>query len=433
LEIKDIVPQRGIDIINNLIDCYTQAAIDDKNVEGTKTLSFIERRLNLLSTDMNRIEDTIEQYKRKEGITNLSEEANLYLMSVQNNDAQLNQVKIQQSVLNGIENYVKNNQGTVPGTISGLSNSAGLSDPTLISLISRLNEYEMNRESTIRVTGEQNPMVLATDDKIKSLKKDILENIKTIEQNLKNTATELESKNAQLQEILKKVPDKERILIDISRQDSSENHLYKYLLQTKEETEMSLSSTISDIRIIDSAESSFAPVQPVHSVVYMLFILVGFVFPLIWIYVSDSFNDKIRNRKDIEKTTQIPVLGTISYTKHTETIMMDVGRRTIFAEELRSLRTNLYYLAIGKDLQSILFTSTMSGEGKSFISLNLGASLAMTGKKTLILEFDMRRPKLGAALHMEEVKGLSHYLIGRADIDEIINPVPGVENFYIIT
>lgn len=195
---------------------------------------------------------------------------------------------------------------------------------------------------------------------------------------------------------------------------------------------MSFASAVSDSRTIDLARSNMIPVTPAKNI-YVLFVLVGLIIPFGVIYIMDIINDKIRKRKDIEKVTQTPILGETCWTEHATALAIDNSSRTPFAEQIRGIRTNLSFLSIGKDVQSILFTSSMSGEGKSFVSLNLAASLAMTGKKTVILEFDMRKPKLGAALNLTSEKGLSNYLIGRAEIDEILLPVPNQENFYIIT
>lgn len=429
LSLKDAVPQRGKDIINNLIDAYNDASMKDKNKVASNTLAFIEERLKLISGDLTIVEKNVEEYKSQEGITDITEESRLFLGSVQQNDLQLNQVRIQQNVLNSVEEYVHNKEslsGTVPATL-------GISDPTLLSLINRLSEMEMQREGTIKLVKADNPLILGIDDQIRGIKNSIYENIQSLKANLSLTFQQLESQNKRMEALIKTIPGKERALVDITRQQAIKNNLYIYLLEKREETSLSFASAVSDSRTIDIARSSVGPVKPVKGIVYLLFSLLGLIIPFALIYIIDLLNDKIKSRKEIEKVTKVPILADISYAEEEEAIVINKMGRSILAEQMRALRTNLSFLAPGKDLQNILFTSSMSGEGKSFVSLNLGASLAITGKRTIILELDMRKPKLHKAINMENTKGLSNYLIGRVELKDIIRPIPEQENYFIIT
>lgn len=436
LSIEDPIPQRGEDILNCLIDAYNHAALEDKNKEAANTLAFIENRLKLLAADLANVENNVEGFKSKEGIVDINEEERIFLTNEQENEVELSQVKIQQSVLNTIEDYVKdrnNTQGTVPATIDGLSGlNTGLNDPTLIDLIKDLTELQKQKENYTRLIKADNPLVLAIDAQILRLKTDILDNIESIKKNLNLTEVQLAERSVQLEDIIKSIPGKERSLIDISREQAIKNNLFNFLLQTKEETEISLASAISDSRTVDPAHSSIGPVEPVHSITYLIFTVIGLSIPFVIIVATDLFNDKIKSRKDIEKNTKTPILGEISWTEHEKAFVKD-NNRSVFAEQIRALRTNLSFLSSDKVVQSILFTSTKSEEGKTFISMNLGASLAMAGKKTLFLEFDMRKPKLTLGLNLEETKGLSSYLIGHSELNDIIRPVPGQDNLFIIS
>lgn len=421
--------QKGRDIINRLIEEYNNAGLEDKNKVAANTLRFIEDRLNLISGDLRDVEKTVENFKSREGITDISAESQLFLQSVQQNDNELNQVKIQQNVLNAIDQYVRqknNTTGTVPATL-------GISDPTLLGLIQSLSELESKRAQSVKLVKEDNPIVTALDDQILGVKASIKENIQTLRKSLAITRTELEGQNARMEGMIKTVPGKERALVDITRQQAIKNNLYIFLLEKREETALSYASAVSDSRTVDSARSSIKPVKPVKRNIYLLFALIGLVVPFGIIYLLDLLNDKIQSRKDIEKYTKAPILGEISYSDTPEALVVTKTSRSVIAEQVRALRTNLSFLSPGKEVQSILFTSSISGEGKSFISLNLGASLALTDKKTIMLEFDLRKPKLHQALEIENSKGLSNYLIGNAELTEIIKPVPGNENFFIIT
>ncbi|MXV52129.1 polysaccharide biosynthesis tyrosine autokinase [Pedobacter sp. HMF7647] len=429
LNLQDAVPARGVDILNKLVDAYNNAGLADKNKVAANTLVFVDERLKLISQELTSVEKNVQNFKSSEGITDISTESQLFLQNVQQNDQQLSQVKIQQGVLNSIERYVSStgdNSGTVPATL-------GVSDPTLLSLIETLTKLQTQRQSTIRIIKPDNPIVQSLDDQIRSIKANIYDNIQTLKKNIEITRDQLETQNRGIESTIRTIPVKERTLVDISRQQAIKNDLYTYLLKKREETALSYASAVYDSRTVDKARSSVLPVKPVKKNIFLLFAVVGLIVPFGVVYGRDLMNDRVRNRREIEKFTSAPIIGEIAETDNKEALVVSKLGRTAIAEQIRALRTNLAFLSPGKGIQSILFTSSMSGEGKSFVSLNLGASLAMTGKRTVILEMDLRKPKLHVALKMPNIKGISNFLIGQETIDNVITAVPEQENFYIIT
>ncbi|MFC5271575.1 GumC family protein [Adhaeribacter terreus] len=429
LSLESPVQEKGKDILNKLIEVYNAAGLEDKNKVAANTLVFIDERLALISKDLTEVEKNVEEFKSREGITDISAESKLFLESVKENDAQLNQVKIQQGVLNSIEQYVRNKEnkaGTVPATL-------GLSDPVLLGLLDQLAELEAKRVQTSKLVKADNPMMIAIEDQISNLKKSLNENIQTFRKSLAITRQQLERQNAKMESLIRTVPGKERALLDISRQQAIKNNLYIFLLQKREETALAYASAVSDSRTIDEARSSNKPVKPVKRNIFLLFALAGLGIPFGFIYLIDLLNDKVKNKQEIKKATQAPILADISLGDQEEAIVINHQSRSVIAEQIRGLRTNLSFLAPGKGVQTILFTSSISGEGKSFVSLNLGASLAMTDKRTVILEMDMRKPKLHAGLEIPNTTGISSYLIGKAGLHEILRPVSGQENYYVIT
>lgn len=428
LSMENSVPQKGKDLLNQLIDEYNKAGLEDKNRVSFNTLTFIDKRLKLVSTDLLEVEKEVESYKSRKGITDISAESKIFLENVQQNDLQLNQVQIQQGVLNSIKDYVtdnENRQGTVPATL-------GIDDPTLLSLIGRLAELETKREQAIKLMKADNPLMLATDKQIKDIKNSIKQNVQTLQKSLEITRRKLEIQNSSLEGIIKTIPGKERILVDITRQQTIKNDIYVYLLQKREETALSYASTVSDSRTIDEARSSSEPVKPVKKNVYLIFCLAGLALPVGVIYILDILNNKIKNREDIERATRIPIIAEIPFSVHEKALVVNGPKMSALAEQIRTLRTNIAFLSPGENIKCLLFTSSISGEGKSFISLNLGASLAMIGKKTVILELDMRRPKLHSSLEISNTKGISDYLIGSASLQDLIQPIEGQEDYYIV-
>ena len=429
MSITDPVRQRGCDIFSKLVEYYNLAGVEDKNKVAASTLVFIEDRLKLISKELGDVEKDVEDFKVGSKITDIGQESNLFLNSVQQNDVQLNQVKIQQQVLNEIGQYVHskgNSTGTVPATL-------GISDPVMISLINQLVELEGKRMSIAKQVRPDNPMLTTIDDQIASLRRGISENINSMEKSLAVTRQQLESRNQRMEGMLKTIPGKERQLVDISRQQAIKNSLYIFLLQKREETALSYSSAVADNRTVDKPHAGNHPVSPNKNLIYLIFALLGIAIPFTIITVIDMLNDKIKRYKDITDVVGAIVLGETSHVNHDDPLVVSKKGRSIFAEQIRILRTNLAYLTPGKKLQTILFTSSISGEGKSFLSSNLGASLAMMEKKTVILEFDLRKPKLKTLLKIESNNGISNYLVGQAELSDILIPLTDQPNLSIIT
>ncbi len=429
LTLEDAVPSKGEAILNQLIAEYNQAAIADKNITAANTLNFIEERLRLISGELTTVEKDVERYKSTQGITDLGMQAQAFLETVKTNDAQLNQVNLQLGALGDVEKYVSsqsNSQGTTPSTL-------GLSDPILLGLITQVTELEGKRDQLARTTSAQNPVLLSLESQIKATKSNIVENIGTMKTMLTTSRQQLIANNQKMEGVIRTIPHKERALLDITRQQVIKNNLYTYLLEKREETAVSYASTISDSRTIDAARGSIKPVKPVKSMIFLLFGLVGLMLPVGAMAARDALNNRVTRRADVEESTHVPILGEVTRNKNAEALVLAPRSRSVIAEQIRTLRTNLQFLRTNvADSQVLLFTSSISGEGKSFVSLNLGASLAMVGRKTVILEMDLRKPGLRSNIEVANHAGITNYLIGEATVDEVLQPVPDHDNYFII-
>ncbi len=433
LTVETPIADKGEAILKSMIELYTADAITDKNRAAANTLSFIEERLKLISGELADVERGVESFKAAQGITDLSMQAQGFLTTVQENDAQLNQVNIQLKSLGDLETYLTKQPGNRGGTPATL----GLSDPTLLGLIEKVNTLEAEREQLVSTTSEEHPAVQTLDTQIKTVKTGIGENVATMKTMLTNARKQYVSTNNRMEGFIRTIPSKERALLDITRQQSIKNNLYTYLLQKREETALSYASTISDSRTIDPARSNAVPTKPNKQTAYLLFGLIGLLLPISAMSARDALNNRVMRRADVEETTHVPILGEVVKKTQPGSLVVVPRSQSIIAEQIRTLRTNLQYLRDSREgSQVLLFTSSISGEGKSFISLNLGASLALVGKKTVILEMDLRKPRLRHALNFANelnAMGLSNYLIGEATVDEILQPIPGYDHYAIIT
>ncbi|MVM33708.1 polysaccharide biosynthesis tyrosine autokinase [Spirosoma sp. HMF4905] len=430
LSIETGVPDKGEAILNRLIDLYTKASVLDKNRVASNTLNFIDDRLQLVSGELQTVEKGVENYKSSEGITDLGVQAKGFLESAQQNDTELSQVNIQLQALNDIQKYVYSQ----PEHRSGTPATLGLSDPTLLGLFEMFTKLEAQQDQLMRTTSEQNPLLQTVNSQLRTTKSNISENIESMREILSGTRQQFMANNRKIEGVIRTIPAKERILLNITRQQAIKNDLYTYLLRKREETAVSYASAISDSRVIDAALTDAKPIKPNQSLLYLLFGLAGLALPAIFLGVYDLVNNRVMHRSDVEEGTHVPILGEIVKKKQSEALVVANRSNSVIAEQIRMLRTNLNYLRSSQESsQVLLFTSSIEGEGKSFISLNLGASLALVGMRTVILEMDLRKPRLRQSLNMPDGPGLSDYLSGEIALAQIVTPIPDKTNYFIIT
>ncbi|GAB2544700.1 tyrosine-protein kinase [Spirosoma aerophilum] len=429
LSIETPSMEKGEAILNRLIDVYNEAAVLDKNRVASNTLNFIEERLQLVSGELQTVEKGVEQYKAAQGITDLTSQAQGFLETVQRNDADLSQVSVQLGALHEIEDYIQQQ----PGDRNGTPATLGLSDPTLTNLIQTATKLEAQRHELAQTVTENNPLLRTIDAQIKTVKSEMAENVETMRAMLTTAQRQFDQTNQKMEGTIRTIPRKERALLNITRQQAIKNDLYTYLLRKREETAVSFAATISDSRVVDVARSEPKPTKPNQSLTYLLFGLIGLILPISAIAIRDVVNNRVIRRADVEEQTNTPILGEIVRKNTPESLIVSSRINSVIAEQIRSLRTNLSFLRESRmGSQVLLFTSSINGEGKSFLSLNLGASLAMVGSRTVILEMDLRKPQLRNSLSLEDGPGLSNYLIGETTIDGLIQPVADNENYFII-
>ncbi|WCT13828.1 GumC family protein [Mucilaginibacter jinjuensis] len=429
ISMEDEIPERGKDILTRLVDEYNQMSIDDKNKTTSNTLNFIESRLSVVASELNSVEKNVANYKSSNNIVDISSQSSIFLANVQTNDAQITKIDLEIGALKNLESYLKS--GT--NDLSKLPSMLGVDDPTLLGLVTQLAQALTEKEGRLRTIPETNPIVNSINDQIQSLKSTILKTVVNVNSGLIDSKRQLQNKNASYNSLIKGVPSKEKGLIDVMRDRDIKNNLFTFLLQKREETQISLASTVSDSKTIDKAKSSGMFFKPAKNIIYITFFFIGLLIPFFIIYLKDSLNSTVRRRQDIEGVTRIPIIAQLGYSKEPNTMVVINQPRSMISEQIRALRTNLDFILPGVKRRNLLFTSSISGEGKSFVCLNLGASLASTGKKVVVLELDLRKPRFHVSLGLENDKGLSGYLIGRDELKDIIKIYPEQPNLSIIS
>jgi tyrosine-protein kinase Etk/Wzc len=431
LSLVDPVPEKAKNIINKLIDVYNKEAIEDKNLMATNTLKFLDERLQYVTNDLLGVEKDVSRYKSQNGLTDISTQAIDYTSQASSYSKQLSDWAIQIEVLQSIESYLKKGDSQysmVPSTL-------GIQDPTLLGLIGKFNELQMERERMLRTTEPNNPLVQNIGEQLANLRINILENLRNIKRGLEITSNNLKSSSGQFQSKVRRVPAMEQALLEINREKSIKQNIYVYLLQKREETALSLAATASVARVIDPAMGGDYPISPNGQTIYLMALLLGLGIPFAAIYVSSLLNNKVQTQQDVTNIVSAPILGEIAHNgKNQDAVVVATGSRSPIAEMFRLVRSNLNFAALGKEQTTLLVTSSRSGEGKTFFSINLAASLAITGKRVVLLDLDLRNPTIAKRLQLADGLGITNYLVsGTISLKDIVKYSEAAPDLSIIT
>ena len=431
LTYTDQMAGRGILILDSLISMYGISTVTYKSRISDYTLNFLDGRLRLVSEELGGVEKKMQDYKTKENIIDLGTEGNLFLTQMKATDAKIGELDVKMDVLNQIETYVKKrnkSSNPIPATL-------GTVDPVLTGLLNQLYQTEFELEKTKELSGSKNPQIEVYENMIAKLKPSIISSINNLEVDIATSRRQLQEQNSTLTGTLKKIPLKERLLIDISRQQGIKNAIYTFLLQKREESAISAASIVPNFRIIETPEAA-GMVSAESAKTNIIGLLSAFILCVIFIYFREFFNNRLQFRSEIENEVSVPIIAELSYQPNEtgNSVVVGMKSRNLIGEQFRELRTNLNYVTAATTEKSkvILITSSISGEGKSFVSINTAVSLSITGARVVLLEFDLRKPKISKELGIARDPGLSNYLIGMASESSIIKPHPTIEKFSII-
>lgn len=430
LSLVDPMPERAKNIINKLIEVYNSEAIEDKNLMAVSTLKFLDERIKFLTTELSGVERGVEKYKSLNGLTDVSTQASGYAAQATSYDQQLSEWAIQIDVLESIEAYLKKTNGQysmVPSTL-------GIKDETLVGLIGKFNELQLERERMLRTTQPTSLLIQNINEQLSNLQANILENLQNIKRGLVITSNNLKRTSGQFQSKIRKVPAMERELLEIGRQQSIKQNIYVYLLQKREETALSLAATASNARVLDPARGGESPISPNRQTIYLIAILMGMGIPFAVIYLISLFSNKIKTQQDVTNSLSVPILGEIAHNKQRDILVVTKGNRSPIAEMFQLVRTNLHFATADKSNIVLLVTSSMSGEGKTFFSINIAASLAATGKRVVLVDLDLRESKVAIELGLPEGYGVTDYILSdKIQMSDIIRYSEKIPNLSIIS
>jgi tyrosine-protein kinase Etk/Wzc len=418
----------GRDILNTLMAVYDTVIIEDKNRLSTNTLHFIDKMMYELSDTLRHVEGSMTKYIIKNQAFDIDEQSRNFMTNIGEDSKERDQLNLKMSVINWMLNYIgdkKNIYELVPTNL-------GVEEPALGQLIVEYNRVQLEREANLKTTKPDNPLILAMNSALEKIRRNIYQVLENVKQAYLISGESLDKRQEDLQGHISALPGKSMQLLTIQRQRNILEELYSFLLQKRMETSISSASTISNSRLLEPAMNAGVLVSPDIKKIYTLYLMLGILIPVGIASLIELLRDKVSNRMDVEKHTSAPILGEIGHSNSEQTLIVTTNSRKLIAEQFRIVRTNLQYMVSKKEKQVIMITSSFSGEGKSFVSTNMGAVMALTGKRTVIMEFDIRKPKIISGLELKRKMGITNFIIGKSSFEDLLIKVEGIEDLYVI-
>lgn len=430
LNYNDSHVERGLDFLTTLVALYNADANDDKNEVASRTAEFIDERINIINHELGTTESELASYKQKAGLTDLTSDAQLALQGNAEYEQKRADNATQLRLVEFLKEYIdrpENRMEIIPANI-------GLSDNGLSTLIGQYNEMLTERKRLLRTSSESNPAVVNLDTSLQATRKNIQTSVASVLKGLEITRNDLNHKAAQFANRISNAPQQERELLSISRQQEIKASLYLMLLQKREENAITLAATANNGRMVEEPLAGDI-VGPNGKMFYLIALILGLGIPVAVIYLRNLLRFKVESRADVEKITDVPVVGDIPLTDtEGHPIVVQENRNGLMEEVFRSVRTNIQYM-LGEGQKVILFTSTTSGEGKSFNAGNLACSFAFMGKKVVIVGLDIRKPGLNKVFEIShKERGITQYLADpkHTDLLSLCQPSAISPNLFIL-
>ena len=427
LSVEGFVPEQEIDYLNELMDAYLNWGLDYKNETARLTLQFIGDQLGSISSSLSDAEDSLEDFRISSRMRNVSEEGARIQSSLHNLGQERASILFQKNYLLYLKDYISSREVTKEVIAPSM---VGISDPVLERVITELSNLQARKRDLEMTLDPGMPAVALVDreigGKIRALGENISSNIERTEIGLRDIDTRI----SEVEKSIVELPATERRLMGIERDFELNNTVYNYLLEKKAETEIALASNVPDNRIIDRAGLySIGNIKPQEKRNYLMALLFGLLIPTLAIVIIDLLNNKVIDRKDIERLTSVPILGFISHNDYKTEVPVITKPSSTLAESFRSVRTALKFYNLERGTPVVSVSSTISSEGKTFVSVNLASITAMLGKRVLLIGLDLRKPKIHNILGADNSRGMSTFLSGADEFDDIIQDT-SLENLY---
>ncbi len=417
ISFEDTIPKRANLYIDALTKSFIKYSIESKNQQNSRTLKFITKELNNIKKELKESEKQLEQLQISKNIAKPSEEARLYIKKLSDIEIEISENNLKKKLIINLINFVKNNYN-----LDAIAPSiAKLGDNSTLRLINKLQNAQLEEQTLTQEYTDEYPKLKVLRKQISSFHNKIIHNLSVLRKDIEYENSNLLKRKLTYEAEMKSLPSKERELVNIKRNYEVKSKMYEYLLKKQAENKILQLATFSNYQIIDPAYSSNIPIKPKRKFIILLGIVLGLILGSLLAFLRNSKYGYIKSKNDIEEQTILPIYGTIPYQKHKKgTIYVNQVAKSPFTEAFRTLRTNIQLKSNQHNGTIILITSTISNEGKSTISSNLATILEMAKYKTLLINFDLRKPSLHKFFDIPNENGISNFLNGECNLEEII-------------
>ena len=406
----------GKDFLNKLIEVYNREDMNDQTAMANKTAQFIDDRLMTLTRELGDVESQVENYKQAQGLTDIKSESDMFIQQTGDFSQKRMEVETQLAIVSDLDNYMQrkeNRYQLIPA-------STGIKSEGLNELIANYNKLLLQKNRLSRIASGTNQAMIDLTSQIESMFNTVQSSVRNERNNLQIAERDLASKNNENAARIRAIPRQEKEYTEIKRQQGVKEALFLFLLQKKEEKYLNMSLVEPIAKIIDNVHGSSDPVSPKKSMILLMSLVIGIIIPVISIKIRELLRYQIENKEELEEISIVPVLGEIPKTKKGGNVIIQENGTDSFTELIRLIRTNLLFVLDTPDKKVINMVSSVSGEGKTFVTINLAMSLAMLDKKVLIIGLDIRKPKLAAYLNIDNSTGITMYLSGHMGKEKLI-------------
>lgn len=421
------IPREGTDVINTLVDFYNRQIIADKNASALQTEAFILDRLVMINDELRDVEQRLQDYRQAHNISDLQQQVSTNLATTKSTQNQLAEIEAEATIINDIENTIRkaNNYDPLPAVTT---------NTTLNQVIVKYNQKISRLTRMLETSTPDNPLVRTLQEELTRDKADILQSVASVKRGIQARRRNVAAIEGQSQSQLSALPPVDKGLQEIFREQQVKVNIYTFLLQKREEIALQKTLATPTARLIDDP-SSTGPVSPRRMVIYFLALILGLAIPAAIIFLKRFFFPIYKDQEELQRLTNVPIIGEISTdtSKDDKAIVVGPNVSTPIAELFRLLRNNIGFTKNGANKKVILVTSSISGEGKTFVATNLALTYALTGKEVVVVGMDIRRPVLAHKFGLNNQQGVTTFLSGQvADINSLLHKSDLSDNLYIL-
>lgn len=429
LSLQGTNPSKEIDFFKGLIDSYREMDLDKKNETAARTIEFIRLQLITIKDSLRTVEFQLERFGNSGRVKDMSADAQRLLAKAELFEVQRAELLIRQNYYQYLDDYLSKNEDNLGQVI--LPSSVGLTDPVLTSMLTKMVDLQLEIKLYLSPEQGRNPLVAGQIERIGEIKKDVEEAVKTLRSTDKIKMDFLKKQLSQTEQQLGSLPASERQLVAVQRNYSLLENLYVFLMQKLSEAEISKAANTSDIIQVNPPMQG-AAISPKPSQNYTIALILGLVIPLVIFILVEILNNKVQSKEDIDRMSSIPFIGGVGHNKSGNNLTVKEHPKSGVAESFRALRSNLNFFTGNKTRQIFMVGSSISGEGKTFTTINLATVFALSGKRTLIVGADMRRPKISGDFKRNNEVGLSTFLSGISEFEQVIQDTE-IENLFLVS